>query len=59
VKLWDYAVLVCDAPYELGALGQLYRDRADCENGFDELKNQWGVRPESRMDFCFTGEAMV
>jgi len=20
----------------------LYRDRADCENGFDELKNQWG-----------------
>jgi hypothetical protein len=23
-------------------LGQLYRDRADCENAFDELKNQWG-----------------
>lgn len=23
-------------------MGQLYRDRADCENGFDELKNQWG-----------------
>ena len=22
--------------------GQLYRDRADCENVFDELKNQWG-----------------
>jgi len=21
---------------------QLYRDRADCENGFDEIKNQWG-----------------
>ena len=20
----------------------MYRDRADCENGFDELKNQWG-----------------
>jgi hypothetical protein len=20
----------------------LYRDRADCENVFDELKNQWG-----------------
>ena len=19
-----------------------YRDRADCENNFDELKNQWG-----------------
>src|SRR6516162_2077877 len=23
-------------------LGQLYRDRADCENAFDELKNHWG-----------------
>jgi hypothetical protein len=23
-------------------LGQLYRDRADCENVLDELKNQWG-----------------
>ena len=23
-------------------MGQLYRDRADCENGFDELKSQWG-----------------
>lgn len=28
--------------YELKAIGQLYRARADCENGFDELKNQWG-----------------
>jgi hypothetical protein len=42
VKLWEYAVLVTNAPYPLEALGQLYRDRADCENGFDELKNQWG-----------------
>jgi hypothetical protein len=24
------------------ALNQHYRDRADAENGFDELKNQWG-----------------
>jgi hypothetical protein len=23
-------------------LGRLYRDRADCENSFDELKNRWG-----------------
>jgi len=23
-------------------IAQLYRDRADCENAFDELKNQWG-----------------
>jgi hypothetical protein len=42
VKRWDYAVLVTNSNYELKAIGQLYRDRADCENGFDELKNQWG-----------------
>ena len=24
------------------ALTQLYRDRGDCENNFDEYKNQWG-----------------
>jgi hypothetical protein len=42
VKLWEYAVLVTNADYALEAMGQLYRDRADCENGFDELKNQWG-----------------
>ena len=23
-------------------MAQLYRDRADCENALDELKNQWG-----------------
>lgn len=27
---------------ELDAFAQLYRDRADCENGFDDFKNQWG-----------------
>ena len=42
VKRWDYAVLVTNSDYELTAVVQLYRDRADCENGFDELKNQWG-----------------
>jgi hypothetical protein len=41
-KLWEYAVLITNADYDLDAMGQLYRDRADCENGFDELKNQWG-----------------
>ena len=40
--------MVTDVDYELGAIGQLYRDRCDgedlgfCQNGFDELKNQWG-----------------
>ena len=42
VKLWEYAVLVTNSDYDLESIGQLYRDRADCENGFDELKNQWG-----------------
>jgi len=41
-KLWEFTVLVTDTDYELEAIGQLYRDRCDCENGFDELKNQWG-----------------
>jgi hypothetical protein len=27
---------------EILTLGQLYRDRTDCENAFDELKNHWG-----------------
>ena len=40
VKRWDYAVLVTNSNYPLKAIGQLYRDRADCENGFDELKNR-------------------
>lgn len=42
VKIWEYTVLITNAAYDLEAIGQLYRDRADCENGFDELKNQWG-----------------
>jgi hypothetical protein len=42
VQAWEYAVLVTNSTHPLQAFGQLYRDRADCENGFDELKNQWG-----------------
>ncbi len=41
-KLWKYTVLVINAEYDIAAIGQLYRHRCDCENGFDELKNQWG-----------------
>jgi len=39
---YEYAVLVTSTDYEVPALAQLYRDRADAENNFDELKNQWG-----------------
>jgi Transposase DDE domain group 1 len=42
VELWEYAVLVTNSSYRLESMAQLYRDRADAENGFDELKNQWG-----------------
>jgi hypothetical protein len=42
-RLWEYAVMVTDAKVPIEAIGQLYRDRADCENGFDELKNQRGL----------------
>jgi hypothetical protein len=27
---------------EILTIGQLYRDRADFENSFDELKSRWG-----------------
>jgi hypothetical protein len=38
--LYEYAVLVTSLDEEILGLAQLYRDRADCENVFDELKNQ-------------------
>jgi hypothetical protein len=41
-EIWEYAVLVTSLDDEILALGQLYRDRCDSENNFDELKNQWG-----------------
>jgi len=50
IKSWEYAVLVSNAGYELAQIGQLYRDRADCENGFDEIKNQWGWGGYSTQD---------
>ena len=40
--VYEYAVLVTSLDQELLSLAQLYRDRADCENVFDELKNHWG-----------------
>lgn len=40
---WDYCILVTnEEKLDLTALSQLYRDRGDCENSFDEFKNQWG-----------------
>lgn len=39
---YEYAVLVTTLTDDILAIAQHYRDRADCENNFDELKNQWG-----------------
>ena len=39
---YEYAVLVTSLKDEARSLAQHYRDRADSENNFDELKNQWG-----------------
>ena len=50
-ELWEHAVLVTSLDlaeaaakpgFDVLPIAQLYRDRADCENVFDELKNQWG-----------------
>jgi hypothetical protein len=40
--LYEYTVLVTSLRDEVLAIAQLYRDRAEAENIFDELKNQWG-----------------
>jgi len=39
---YEYVVLVTNLPENLLTLAQLYRQRADVENAYDELKNQWG-----------------
>ena len=40
--LWEYRVLVTSLECLNLTLAQLYRDRGDAENAFDELKNHWG-----------------
>jgi len=42
IKLYEYSVLVTSLDDEVVSIIQHYRDRADCENVFDEIKNQWG-----------------
>ena len=39
---YEHAVPVTNTDYEILSLGQIYRDRADAGNAFDELKNPWG-----------------
>ena len=42
MRLFEYNVMVTNLDDELVTLMRHYRDRADCENNFDEAKNQWG-----------------
>ena len=42
VFAYEYAVLVTNIDAEVITIACHYRDRADSENNFDELKNQWG-----------------
>lgn len=42
IRVYEYAVLVTSLPDDIMSIAQHYRDRADSENVFDELKNQWG-----------------
>jgi hypothetical protein len=39
---YEYRVLVTSLAGEGVSIVQHYRDRADCENNVDEIKNQWG-----------------
>ena len=39
---YEYGVLITNDKLPITGIAQLYRDRADCENVFDEIKNQWG-----------------
>lgn len=37
----EYAVLVTSLKHPIATIAQFYRDRADCENTFADLKNDW------------------
>lgn len=41
-EAFEYQVLVTNRGDSIATIAQLYRDRADAENVFDELKNHWG-----------------
>lgn len=42
INAYEYAVLVSNMDADVLTIACHYRDRADSENNFDELKNQWG-----------------
>jgi Transposase DDE domain len=42
ITVYEYSVLITSLDHEIRSIAQLYRDRSDAENNFDELKNHWG-----------------
>ena len=42
IKLFEYSVLVTSIDDGVVTIIDHYRNRANCENNFDEIKNQWG-----------------
>lgn len=42
IRAFEYAVLVTSLEDEILSIVTHYRDRADCENNFDEIKNRCG-----------------
>ncbi len=51
---FEYQVLITSLDLTLFEIAHLYRDRADSENVFDELKNQWGWGGFTSHDFAVT-----
>ena len=42
IKAYEYSVLITSLNNDVVSIINHYRNRADCENNFDEIKNQWG-----------------
>jgi hypothetical protein len=56
VMVKEYAEFVAITLHGVQHMGLLYSVRADCENGFDKLKNQWdrvNVVPRTRQPFSW------
>jgi len=55
VDVYEYSVLATSLDEELVSFGQLYRDRGDSENIFDELKTNGAGAASSRRTLLVAG----
>ena len=51
---WEYCVLVTNLNRSVLEIAQHYRDRGECENNYDENKNQWGWGGFTTQDLAST-----